>query len=834
MKRPDPERFAAARGRFEELAELAPVERSAKLAALSRSEPELAAAVAALFAADDSAGEGFLASGVGAFAPQLVGEALDGEPPGGGTPGDRVGPYRLCALLGRGGMGEVWEAERADGEFEQTVALKLLKRGMDSEEVLRRFRRERQILARLEHPNIARLLDGGIAPDGRPYFVLERVEGREITAWCAEQGSAVEVRLRLIVAAADAVAVAHHSLVVHRDLKPSNILVDRSGQVKLLDFGIAKLLSAEGEGAAHQTRLEDRALTPAYAAPEQIRGEPVTTATDVYALGVVLYQLLTGRLPHDRVTGSVSSLADRLEHESPTKPSRVAADVGEPRKARALAGDLDTIVLKALAREPSRRYVSARAFADDLRRHLEGRPVLARADSRLYRTQKFVTRHRFAVGAAALVTAALVTGLSLALWQARRAERAAAAALAQAERAERVRGFLVAVFDAADPARTLGEKIEARALLDEGVRRVDAELAGEPALQAEMYDVFAGLYRKLGDLAPAKGLAEKALAERSRRFGAESAEAAKSEWTLGWILSMQGEFAAARTKLEHAVAALDRIEGSQSLAAADAREPLMELLFGAEGAAATLPVVERRLATYREVLGESHEKTARALSDFGVVLNEVGRVADAERAYRASAATLDSLLAEDDPRRAYPHSNLAGLLRETGRSAEAEREARIALAVRRKSLGDRHPETAMTLGQLTRALMDLDRLDEAEATALEALAIVEGKDRFGTAQMRVNVATIALRKGRAAEALALYDRALTEHLELLPEEHVLVYSVRVARIRALEVLGRIDEARAELKPLLARLEQKGPDFSSPLTAARQIAVRLDATSQPKR
>jgi serine/threonine-protein kinase len=829
VRRPDPARFAAARARFEELAELETAERAAALAELTESDPELASAVAELLAADEAAGDSFLSEGVGVFAPGIVGEALEsgaaGADTGAAAPDDRIGAYRLRALLGRGGMGEVWEAARADGQFEQTVALKLLKRGMDSEAVLARFLRERQILARLEHPGIARLLDGGLAPDGRPYFVLERVEGEPITDWCRQRQSPVAERLRLLIAVAEAVAAAHRNLVVHRDLKPSNILVDAAGQVKLLDFGIAKLLSRDGDDV-DRTLLEDRALTPSYAAPEQFRGEVVTTATDVYALGVVLYELLTGRLPHDRTTASSAALAEQVERETLTRPSRAVLGSEPAGRARALEGDLDTIALKALARDPARRYESVTALADDLRRHLDGRPVRARPDSRFYRARKFVGRYRLAVlGTTAAILALAIVAI-VARAQARRAEHSAAAAEAAAARAERVRGFLVAVFDAADPARTQGEKIEPKSLVDEGVRRTDAELAADPDLKAEMDDVFAGLYRKLGELESARKLAERALAHRAARLGVESAEAAKSEWTLGWVLSSQGEFKPAKAHLEHAIAVLDRVEGPESLAAADAREPLMELVFGAEGAAAAVPVVERRLATYRAVLGERHEKTALSLSDLGVVLAEVERAAEAEAAYRQSAAILDELLPGDDPRKAYPHSNLTSLLREQGRLEEAEKEARTALAIRRKSLGDRHPETATTLGQLTRVLLALGRLDEAEAAARETLVIVEGRDRFGTAQARANVGAVLLQQGRVAEALETYDRSLAEHVALLPEEHVLVYSARISRIRCLEALGRLDEARSELGPLLGRLEQKDAAYSSPLTAARQIAARL--------
>ena len=825
MKRPDPALFAAARARFEEIAELDSGARTVALAALAAADPALAAAVTELLAADASAGEEFLAGGAAGLDPVAVGEALAAAEPRGAAAGDRVGPYRLRALLGRGGMGEVWEAERADGQFDQLVALKLLKRGMDSEEVLRRFLRERQILARLEHPNIARLLDGGLAPDGRPYLVLERVDGEPIVEWCRDQRADLATRLRLVIAVAEAVDLAHRNLVVHRDLKPSNLLVDASGTVKLLDFGIAKILASDNE-TGDSTRLEDRALTPAYAAPEQILGRPATTSTDVYSLGVVLYELLTGRLPHQRATTSHLGLAQEVERETLTRPSRVVAEAGDPRAARALAGDLDIIVVKALAREPERRYGSISAFADDLRRYLDGRPVRARPDSGLYRARKFARRHRLAVVAAAVVVAALVAGLSIALWQARRAEQAAELAQAQASRAEQVRAFLVSIFEAADPARARGEIVEARTLLDEGARRIDAELATEPELHAELLELLAGLYRKLGELEPAKSLAERALAEHRRLFGDESVQTARSEWTLGWVLSNQGDFAPARERLEHAIAVLEREEGPQSLTAADAREPLMELLFGAEGPRGALPVVERRLATYRAVLGERDVRTALSLSDFGVVVNELGRTDEAEKAYRASAAILDQRLPAGDPRVAYPHSNLAGLLREAGRLPEAEIEARKALATRRKALGERHPETATTLGQLARILLELGRLPEAEATARAALAISEGRDRFGAAQSRALVGSVLLKQGQAAAALALFEQCVVEHHALLPPDHILNYSIELNRTRALEAVGRTAEARAEVLRILPLLRAKGVEATGTLAAALQLAERL--------
>jgi serine/threonine-protein kinase len=419
------ERWARLSSEFERLCDLPPDERARQLAALSAVDAAFAAEVSAMLAADARTGGALAGSALALAAPPADESTADGAV----RIGARLGAWRLIERLGAGGMGEVWVAERADGTFEQRVAMKLLKRGLETDALLARFALERRILARLTHPGIARLLDAGSSGDGRPYFVLERVEGRPITVWADERKLPVAARLRLMLQVADAVDFAHRNLVVHRDLKPSNVFVTDAGEVKLLDFGVAKILETEGDGA--KTELEGRALTPQYAAPEQLRGEPVTTATDVYALGVMLYELLTGRLPHQRRRASLAELAAQVEHETVERPSSAArrgeagAGPGADRErvARELAGDLDTLALKALAREPERRYPSAAALTDDLRRYLDGRPIAARPDTVGYRLGKLVRRHRLAFAAAAAALLALVAGLAAALWQADRATR---------------------------------------------------------------------------------------------------------------------------------------------------------------------------------------------------------------------------------------------------------------------------------------------------------------------------------------------------------------------------------------------------------------------------
>ncbi|MEK7330512.1 MAG: serine/threonine-protein kinase, partial [Candidatus Eisenbacteria bacterium] len=474
-------------------------------------DAELRALVEALIRADESAGA-FLDRPAAELAPEL----LAGEPEPAPEPpmaGRQIGPWRVVREVGRGGMGAVYLAERADGAFEQTVALKLIKRGLARAEILQRFLRERRILARLEHRNIARLADGGVTDDGLPWFAMEYVEGQPITDWCDEHRAGVEERLRLFRAVCDAVQYAHRNLVVHRDLKPSNIFVTADGEVKLLDFGIARLLSDEPDGdALTLTREGLRVLTPHYAAPEQLRGEAATTATDLYSLGVVLYELLSGARPFGRSATSLDQLRREVLEEEPVPPSGLRSEWRHP-----LRGDLDNIVLTALRKEPQRRYPSVEALLADLERYREGRPVQATPPSARYRIAKFVRRNRVSVIAGAVVTLTFLVGVVATMWQAVAAALVVASlvgglavsigqtrlARREARKAEEVRSFLLRVFEVADPYHSRGQSVTARELLDQGARRIDSELKGQPALRAEMLGVLADLYLKLALVEPA-------------------------------------------------------------------------------------------------------------------------------------------------------------------------------------------------------------------------------------------------------------------------------------------------------------------------------------------
>ena len=833
------ERWTEVRALFEELVELAPAEREGRLAALS--DPALGARVAALLAADSSAGR-FLETPAVAVAGGLF-EGLE-DPAGELPPPERIGLYRVLERLGRGGMGEVFLAERADGLFEQRVAIKLLRRGMASDEILRRFSRERRILARLEHPHIARLFDGGATEDGRPYFVMELVEGEPITVYCRARDLPVADRLRLLADCCDAVAAAHRNLVVHRDLKPSNVLVTKDGEVKLLDFGIAKLLGPEDTGeAAAETHTELRLLTPAYAAPEQILGEPVTTATDVWALGALSYELLTGSLPQKREGRSAAALAAAAADEAIERPSqRVAKEPlaalplanpseGDRRRfERQLRGDIDNIVLGALRREPERRYGSVTAFAGDLRRHRDGQPVKVRPDTLGYRLGKFVRRNRIAVGAGVVVFASLVAGLAVAAWQARRAEAHARTAAAAARRAEGVKEFLIGLFEVADPEQASGGSVTASELLDQAGKRLETELSSEPDIQADLLEAVARIDKGLGRLDTAEDLARRSLEIRQRIFPAGDAAIGRSLATAGAVKMSQGKLDDAEKQIGAALKMLEAAEPPDSLATARARSDFAQVLFW-KGQAEPAIANERRVyETYRRVLGADNAQTAMHLRNLGVLLDEVDRVDEAEKAYRESQAILVKRLGPDHVNLGYSYLNLASLLDiRRGQAAEAEQLYKRTLAIRRKALGNNHPTVGQALQLTGLFYLNQGRLDESEATYEEALALFRGINpkHFEVGKCLNGLALVASRRGRYVESEKRLDEVIALFDEVLGPKHPFSWQARGNRAEQIALQGRLDEAEKIQREVAGKLaELNGPDSGEAIEASARLGETL--------
>ena len=723
---------------------------------------------------------GFLETPAAAFAASLVDR--DGAEPDDSSPESPiVGPYRLIREIARGGMGRVYLAERADGQFEQRVALKLIKRGMDSDEIHRRFLAERQILARLSHPHIARLLDGGVTSDDQPWFAMEYVDGVPITRHCRERDLGVRDRLLLFEDVCDAVRYAHQNLIVHRDLKPSNILVTSDGAVKLLDFGIAKLLD---ETSTDQSQVVTglRAMTPEYAAPEQVRMEPVTTATDVYALGAVLYEMLTGRRVH------------AFAKPTPYEIERVVCEV-DPA-APGISADVDTIILKALRKDPARRYPTADALLEDLRRYRNGLPVRARPDTVGYRTRKFVRRHRLGVAGAAAILLSLVGGLTAAAWQARVAQH-------EAQRAGEVKNFLVSLFKVSDPARSRGREITARELLDEGAKRLDTALRSQPEIQAELLTEVGKIYHTLGDYAQADSLLRRSV-NMSRAIYGESHPIVAERLT-NWAdpLQLKSHFDRAESLLISALAIRERHFDRSSPEVASTLESLgnvkrLKAEFPQAEAyykrALTIRRDPRRPNTYMESLD------LRALS---LVYWEGGKLTSADSAAREALAIQERSLPPDHPEMVRTMYGLAGISRERGNFVDAERLGGELLKKARRVYPRGHPEVATALNELGATLEGAGSYAEAESFYTQAFVMRKellGDDRPETLNSLSGLAFVRWRMDHLAGAEAAARDALRGYQRLLGDNHRLT----LWGFNNLGIILRDQGRYAEAEPLLRR------------------------------
>jgi serine/threonine-protein kinase len=638
--------------------------------------------------------------------------------------GERLGPYELVRLVGQGGMGTVYEAVRADDQYRKRVAIKLVRTSVATDLTLARFRRERQILATLEHKNIATLLDGGVAPDGRPFLVMEFVEGEPITRWCDERRLPLRERLALLRQVCAAVQHAHFKLVIHRDLKPGNMLVTSDGTVKLLDFGIAKLLDdTEGGDDAPLTRAGTRTLTPEYASPEQLRGDPLGTTSDVYSLGVVLYELLTGRRPHVSANHSLAELERLVLEEAVARPSsavsnEAAAQRGErsaERLRRHLQGDLDAIALMALRQEPARRFQSASALGEDIRRWLDGLPVAARPDSPLYRTGKFVRRHAVAVAASLLVVLALVGGVISTTIEARRARTAQL-------RTERVNGFLASLLSSVKPT-TGGPGATVAEVLDSAAKRMVTELADEPDVRADLESVIGTSYLSLGREAEALEHLQAELALARSVDGPRGARVANALNNVGYAYLTVGKLDLADSLVRAALAM------KQSLHAPV--DTTLAAIYGNLGSIAHAKGNNRESEQWhREALaaklfldGPAADDVARSMQNVAVTLGDQDRWAAAESLQRQALAIVQQNHREPTDLQAAILTNLATGLDLQGNATAADSAYRNVLELRRRLLGPRHPDYALTLYNYSGFLIDQHRYAEAEAMSREILEL---------------------------------------------------------------------------------------------------------------
>jgi eukaryotic-like serine/threonine-protein kinase len=827
------ERLAEIDRAFDDALDLDPDRRDAFLASMARRDPRLAADVERLLRASDDHDPQIDFSRWVAQAWRTLAAAKSDAPEPTIPEGTHFGPYRLVREIARGGMATVYLAERDDGAFEQQVALKVLPLAYADREAQQRLHRERRILARLQHSSICRLLDGGADQWGRPFLVMELVDGAAIDAYCHANRLAIDQRIRLVVAVAQAVAFAHRSLIVHGDLKPSNILVTAQGRVTLLDFGIARLLDpGEVEGTTAR-----RLMTPGWASPEQLRGDPLSTASDVFQLGLLLRMLLVGRPADDAGGGSGR-----------------------------LRGDLNTIVSKALEADPAARYHSATALADDLERHLDGRPILARAQTLPYRTSRFVRRHRVGAAVGALAAVAVTAGALTAAYQSVVAGRERAAAQHAAAQAARVSDFLVEVFEVSAPERALGSAITARELLDRGVQRID-QLDAEPALKASLLQTMGRAYRSHGIYDRAAALFERTLIDRRAATPTDPNAIAAALHDLGTVRHYQTDFTGASALFDEALAlrqesgdpsdsnlaetlhqrgrvrlamgdhqraeedlrrALDmlRLRGNRDPSVASVLVDLGQLLGHGRRAAEATPLLEEAVTIRRTAMGSRHPAYSESLMALGTNLDARGRGTEGTRLVREAAEIAKAVYGSDHPATLNRENSLASRLYNQGEYDEALTLFRRIHDTSRTRLGDRNPLLGIYGYNLGATYYDLRRFEEAERALRHALGIYEATRRPQSPEtlntIRLLANTVA-GMGRHREAESLFERGLAASRQATTAADAAVAALRLGYGRLLIETGRHERAAPLVEAGYASVRARSGE-SSWLTAAAKATV----------
>jgi serine/threonine protein kinase/Tfp pilus assembly protein PilF len=782
--------------------------------------------------------------------------------------GERIGPYRILHTLGVGGMGEVYLAERADGDFEQKVAIKVVYGGTLRRGIQSRFKVERQILAQLDHPNIAHLLDGGTLPDGTAYLAMEFVDGIPIDQYCDSNHLDIAARLRLFQIVCGAVHYAHQNLIVHRDLKPSNILVTNAGIPKLLDFGIAKLLD-DGRALEHtlaMTHADLRMLTPDHASPEQVRGQPITTSSDVYVLGVLLYKLLTGIgpfvIPSMRLTDIERAIcendppltSDAVQTEGTAADEALTArNTTAGRLRRALQGDLDNIVCKAMHKEPDRRYGSPQQMANDIQRYLEGKPVIARRDTLTYRASKFVQRHWLPVATGiAMMTlilafAATLYGQSQRIAAERdRAAHAREGAELERLRAEEVSNFLVNLFKLTDPQENRGNQVTARELLDSGAKRLQAAFKDQPATKAALLSTVGAVYNSMGqfqdalpileealdlqqqahgrshidtllevaraqagggDLSAAEAPLQDALHLSQNEFGPSSAETGRALWALGRLRHQQGRFNEAKDLYIHSLAIFE----TNRAPATDVASELDDLAqdYGREQQwSLAKQTYEQALEIDRRLLGDDSPRVATHLHNLAVVAQNMGDLRQSEALYRDAIARQERAYGGQHPETAKARGNYGLLLQREGRLAEAEPLLRSALDGRIQVYGTDNINVAYARVSLGMLLHDEGNLKDAESEYRRALAIY---DKFlppnhqWRAAALMHLARLLIDRDKPDEALASSEESLRIWTATSTPSNPSAAQAHAIHAYALARLGRTSEAEPELTSAIQTL-----------------------------
>ncbi len=723
--------------------------------------------------------------------------------------GKQIGSYKIEREIGKGGMGAVYLAKRADQEFDKKVAIKLIKRGFDTDEIIERFRAERQILAALEHPNITRLIDGGSTDDGLPYLVMDYVEGLPLNKYCAENSASLNERLDIFLKICAAVTYAHQNLIIHRDLKPSNVLVTGDALPKLLDFGIAKLTAPNSSATVGGAQTNFRVMTPEYASPEQVSGQTVTTASGIYSLGVMLYELLTGTRPFRLRTNSAEEISRIITDTAPTRPSESGKAEGEkgrkrerekitrenitasprlPYSVSQLKGDLDNIILMAMRKEPERRYSSVEQFAADIRRYLNGLPVLAREDSFGYRAEKFVKRNKPGVAAGLGIALSLVGGLIATSRQAKIARRQRDRALRETEKAERINQFLQKMLSSADP-REQGKDVKVIEVLGKAAKAIENDFADQPEITADLHTTIGTTYLNLGLLDSAESHLQKALDLRLKHFPRRTAEVALSQNNFGKLLQVKGDLNSAEPLYAEALETFRLLRKDAEVAKVLSNFAYLLALMGKTREAIRLHTEE--LEIRRALYGENHAEVAKTLGSLATGYGILGERQKTESLHRQALAILRRYYSEEHPDVIAEMARLASALLWRDKP-ESERLFRKVLALRRKTLGENHPDVAWTIYDLAFLNAERGNYTESESLAREVLAM-RGKgltdEHPATSSSFLILGRSLLAQGKPETARHALEECLVLRRKTLSENHWLLSTANSFYGECLMLLG---------------------------------------------
>lgn len=713
--------------------------------------------------------------------------------------GQTIGAYKVESEIGRGGMGAVYLAKRNDQEFDKKVAIKLIKRGLDTDEIIRRFRNERQILAGLDHPNITRLIDGGATVDGLPYLVMDYVKGEPLTKFCEQNDLSLNERLAIFLKICSAVRYAHKNLIIHRDLKPSNILVTNEGLPKLLDFGIAKLVVDENGETNHNTMT--RVMTPEYASPEQINGNPITTSTDVYSLGVILYELLTGERPYKLKSKNADELSRIITDSEPLKPSSVLSSKTHSsiQNQKLLRGDLDNIILMAMRKEPERRYESVEQFAGDIQRYLSGLPVIAQEDTFSYRTSKFIGRNKTGVAAGIGVAISLIAGIISTSRQSRIAKKERDIARQETKKAERINHFLQKTLASADPSER-GKDATVLEALKFAAEQIETEFADHPEINADLQTTIGKTYLNLEQIEKAEPHLVAAWNIRKKHSPDNLESIAESLNNLGLLNRIKGNLAEAEPLFHKSLQIYQNLHGKKSLKIADVLRNLAFLCLLQGKHEVAISIYQNELAIRQELSGKNHPSIAKTIVELTQAFGLIGNHIDSEKLSRQALKIIQTHYPKTHPDVIEVTARLAQTLISTNQ-AEAEELLYELLETREKVFGNKSPQYAWTFYHLAFLFNNQKRFKESQEVTAKILALrndsINDENPLISATLQMSAISL-MGIGKTEKAEFLLRESLSIREKTLPADHWMLDTSRSILGECLHKLGENDEARIYL------------------------------------